>query len=110
MGCQGGVGGRFRLGVKNGDCWVHSLPLLEEMLFFVDNRGKLGASSGHTDDRVMTISVGCKVIAETPTYRNMNFSPRSGRPMTSLPSYVGQPTRIDQERRAKRLEQVRRYR
>ncbi len=111
VGNKSEVCGQYRLDFKNDDCWVHSLYLLEEMLFFVDNRGKLGASSGHTDDRVMTLSVGCKVIAETPMYRNFNFAnPRTGRKMTTLPTYVGQATRIDQERKAKRLEQIRRYR
>ena len=111
MGNKSEVCGQFRLDFKNDDCWVHSLYLLEEMLFFVDNKGKLGASSGHTDDRVMTMSVGCKVISETPMYKNFSLAnPRSGRPMTALPTYVGQSSSLDRERKARRLEQIRRYR
>jgi len=62
------VCGQLRLDFKNGCCTLHSLALLEEMLYFVDNKGKLGASSG-TDDRVMTTSIGLKIIAGTPSYR-----------------------------------------
>lgn len=110
VGNKSEVCGQFRIAFKNDDCWVHSLPLLEEMLFFVDNRGRLGASSGHTDDRVMTMSVGCKVITETPTYRNTGINFRSGKTMTRLPTYVGQANRIQESSKAKRLEGIRRYR
>ena len=68
VGNKQNVCGQLKLDFKNGDCLFHSLPLLEEMLFFIDNKGRLGASSAHTDDRVMTASVGMKVIADTPEY------------------------------------------
>jgi hypothetical protein len=64
------VCGQFRLDFKNGDCVIHSLSLLKEMLYFVDNKGKLCASSG-TDDRVMATSVNLKIIADTPAYRRV---------------------------------------
>jgi len=59
---------QLKIDFKNKDCLIHSIPLLEEMLFFIDNQGKLGASSGHTDDRVMATSIGLKIIADTPAY------------------------------------------
>ena len=60
---------QLKLDFKNKDCIIHSILLLEEMLFFIDNQGRLGASSGHTDDRVMSTSIGLKIIADTPAYR-----------------------------------------
>ena len=72
------VCGQFKLSFKNGDCRMHSIPLLEEMLYFVDSKGKLGASSG-TDDRVMAASIGDKVIADSPSYRRLMDAPRSRR-------------------------------
>lgn len=70
VGNKAEVMGQLKLDLKNGNIVIHSIPALEEMLFFIDNRGKLGASSGHTDDRVMALGVGDKVIEETPAYRN----------------------------------------
>ena len=61
------VCGQFRMDFKNQDCLIHSLPLLEEMLYFTDTKGRLEASSG-TDDRVMATSIGLKIIASTPVY------------------------------------------
>lgn len=54
---------------KNDVCTIHNLDLLEEMLFFVDAGGKLCSVDGHNDDRIMTMSIGLKVIASTPTYQ-----------------------------------------
>ena len=86
------VCGQLRLDFKNDDVLIHSLPLLEEMLFFVDTRGKLGASSGHTDDRVMALSVGDKVIASTPAYRQPHFGERKSdhRPLPRVLSMARQ--------------------
>lgn len=63
------VCGQFKQDFKNKDCVIHSLKLLEEMSFFIDSSGKLCASAGHTDDRVMSICVGMKVVANTPELR-----------------------------------------
>ena len=63
------VCGQFKQDFKNKDCVIHSLKLLEEMSFFIDSSGKLCASAGHTDDRVMSICVGLKVVANTPELR-----------------------------------------
>jgi hypothetical protein len=57
---------QFRVDFKNRDCTIHSLALLEEMMFFMDLRGKLEAAEGHRDDRVMSYGVGLKVISITP--------------------------------------------
>ena len=54
---------------KNDVCTIHNLDLLEEMLFFVDAGGKLCSVDGHNDDRIMTMCIGLKVIASTPTYQ-----------------------------------------
>lgn len=67
--------GQFRLDFKNQMCLIHSLPLLEEMLDFVDAKGKLQASSG-TDDHVMTMSIGLKIINDTPMYHQPTRTPR----------------------------------
>lgn len=63
------VCGQFKQDFKNNDCVVHSVDLLEEMLFFIDSNGRLGASSGHTDDRIMSMCIGMKVISSTPELR-----------------------------------------
>jgi hypothetical protein len=64
------VCGQLRLDFKNGDCLLHSMTTLEEMLYFVDKQGKLEAAEGHNDDRVMTAAIAMKVIAVTPKLRN----------------------------------------
>lgn len=60
------VCGQLKIDFKNGNCLIHSLFLLEEMLYFIDSQGKLEAAEGHTDDRVMSASVAMKVISITP--------------------------------------------
>jgi hypothetical protein len=99
------VCGQLRLDFKNGDVLIHSIPLLEEMLFFVDMKGKLGASSGHTDDRVMALSVGDKVIASTPAYRQPDFGKR--KTSHELPRVLSMARHYDAPRNVQAL---RRYR
>jgi len=60
------VCGQLKLDFKNGDCLIHSLDTLEEMMFFIDKKGKLEAASGHNDDRVMVASVASKIMRITP--------------------------------------------
>jgi hypothetical protein len=69
VGNKAEVCGKLRLDFKNDDCLVYSRSLLEEMLFFTDDRGKLAAMPGHTDDRVMAMAVNLRVIADTPALR-----------------------------------------
>jgi hypothetical protein len=66
------VCGQFRIDFKNGNCLIHSLDLLSEMMYFIDNQAKLGAAEGHKDDRVMSFSVGMKVIAITPALKKQD--------------------------------------
>ncbi len=59
----------LKLDFKNEDCVIHSLNLLEEMFFFLDDHGKLAAASGKTDDRIMAASVNLTVISLSPELR-----------------------------------------
>lgn len=59
---------RLKLDFKNKDVLIHSLNALEEMLWFTDRNGKLGAAQGKRDDRVMSLAVGCEVIFNTTAY------------------------------------------
>jgi hypothetical protein len=61
--------GQLKQDFKNGDCRIHSIEALGEMAYFIDNNGILGASSGHTDDKLMGLASGMKIIADTPEYR-----------------------------------------
>ena len=61
--------GQLRQDFKNDVCLLHNTELLEEMLFFIDSSGKLMSVDGHNDDRIMTMSIGLKVLASTPTYQ-----------------------------------------
>jgi hypothetical protein len=63
------VCGQLKIDFKNGNCLIHSLDLLSEMLYFIDNQAKLGAAEGHKDDRVMAASVAMKVISITPNLK-----------------------------------------
>lgn len=78
------VCGRFRQDFKNGIILLHSLDLLEEMSFFLDNKGKLQASSDHTDDRVMAMSVGDMVISLTPSFREPDRRHGPGNPAPAM--------------------------
>jgi hypothetical protein len=69
VGVKKDVFGSFRIDFKNDVCLLHSIPLLEQMLSFMDVRGKLEAADGKKDDRVMTAGVGMKVISITPALR-----------------------------------------
>jgi hypothetical protein len=68
LGNKKDVCGQLRQDFKNGKCLLHSLHLLDEMMHYIDSKGKLMALAGHTDDRVMASSIASKVIAETPLY------------------------------------------
>ena len=61
--------GQLRQDFKNDVCVIHSIPLLEEMLYFIDDKGKLGASRNHTDDIIMATAIVLKYICDTPSYR-----------------------------------------
>ena len=68
------VCGLLRYLFKNDECTIHSLSLLEEMLYFTDIKGKLTAPRGKTDDRIMSFAIGMKVIEDTPSYRSRDVS------------------------------------
>jgi hypothetical protein len=59
----------LKLDFKNGHCLLYSEKLLEEMLYYMDINGKLGAAEGHTDDRVIATAVALMVISISPTLR-----------------------------------------
>ena len=80
------VCGQLKLDFKNGDCLLHSLKTLEQMLFFVDKKGKLGASDGHKDDAITCVSVGLKVISITPALRKQRDDAKDRLPLPN--SYV----------------------
>lgn len=61
----------LKLDFKNDDCLIHSVESLMEMLSFVEERGKLKASPGKKDDRVMVLSIGLAVIHQTPGLSGM---------------------------------------
>lgn len=65
---------RLKLDFKNGDVIIHSIPLLVEMLNFVEEKGKLHAGTGHTDDRIMAGSIGLTVIENTPALKSTRAS------------------------------------
>jgi len=60
---------QLKLDFKNGHCLLYSEKLLEEMLYYMDTQGKLGAADGHTDDRVQATAVALMVINITPSLR-----------------------------------------
>ena len=60
---------QLKLDFKNGLVLLHSLTLLEEMMFFLDAQGKLCAAGGHKDDRVMASAGAVRIIAITPSLR-----------------------------------------
>ena len=82
---------QFRLDFKNGTCLIHSLSLLEEMMFFVDKQGKLEAAPGHLDDRISASTVAVKVIAITPAYRQRDEDKQE--PSETMGSYVAPTVR-----------------
>lgn len=69
VGLKRDVCGQLKLDFKNGDCLIHSIKTLQQMLHFVDKQGKLGAAEGHKDDAVMAMSVGLKIVSITPALR-----------------------------------------
>ena len=60
---------KLKLDFKNGHCLLYSEKLLEEMLYYMDTNGKLGAAEGHTDDRVQATAVALMIISITPSLR-----------------------------------------
>ena len=80
------VCGQLKLDFKNGDCLIHSLKTLEQMLYFVDKKGKLEAAVGHKDDAITCLSVGLKVISITPALRKRKEDEKGFVPLQS--SYV----------------------
>lgn len=62
---------QLKLDFKNSVCQLHSRPLLLEMLHFVEEKGKLRAAAGHTDDRITAMSIGLTVIEKTPGLHTM---------------------------------------
>jgi len=76
--------GQLRQDFKNDMCLLHCRELLEEMLFFIDSNGRLLSVDGHNDDRIMTMSIGLKVLASTPTYQRTSSAHK--KIVSSLPS------------------------
>jgi len=60
---------QLKLDFKNGHCLLYSEKLLEEMLYYMDTNGRLGAADGHNDDRVQATAVALMVINITPSLR-----------------------------------------
>jgi hypothetical protein len=80
------VCGRLRQDFKRDDCIIYSVALLIEMMNFVEDRGKLQAAPKHTDDRVMSFSIGLEVINKTPALQSMSYSERLRLIRQSIPS------------------------
>lgn len=93
---------QFKLDFKNGTVLIHSLQLLEEMMFFIDHQAKLCAAAGHMDDRVMASAVALRIIAVTPTLRK-TASAAAALPSSLVDSYVSSTMRPS------RMETVGRY-
>lgn len=98
------VCGRLRQDFKNRDCLLHSIPLLEEMGFFIDTGKSMEASPGHRDDRVMCASVGLKMIESTPSYHQ----PKSRRDRVPLPTVPGSSF-VRDRMKIRKEEAIRRY-
>jgi hypothetical protein len=106
------VCGQLRQDFKNGKCLVHSIDLLNEMMHFIDSRGRLIALPGHTDDRVMAASIATKIVAETPVFHEPLNKKRVAHEMQVMEEYRGakpsaSPTRYNP---LSKDEALRRYR
>lgn len=99
---------QYKLDFKNGDCLIHSLPLLEEMLYYSDINGKLCAASG-TDDRVATTGISLKVIAMTPKYHQPPVKKEGRRTLDPSEEAYLESLRKRTEQQTKRQEVIRRY-
>lgn len=62
---------QMRLDFKNQNVLIHSLELLEEMLYFMEKGLKLEAADGKHDDRVMATAINIKIINVTPAIREV---------------------------------------
>ena len=85
------VFGQFRMDFKNWNCTLHSLELLQEMLFFMDKQGKLGAADNKRDDRVAASAVALKVISITSSIRENLEASTAPLPGTYAASPQDQP-------------------
>ena len=87
---------QFKLDFKNETTLIHSIELLEEMVFFLDQQGKLCAAAGHMDDRVMATAVALKIISVTPALRRSS-SEGVAMPNELVSSYVSamRPSRME---------------
>jgi len=99
---------RFKLDFKNGNCQVHGMKLLDQMLSFMDIRGKLNAATGYLDDEVMSASIALSVIEATPAMKNVRTRAARGDRFEEEPA-----SRVDEEEESKRdrerEEALRRY-
>lgn len=95
----------LKIDFKNDDCVLHSKELLTEMLNVVEDKGKIQASPGYTDDRVMMSAIALHIIDNTPglrqkrsseTLRQMEQAMRRGNPYPDRirrpePALAGEP-------------------
>ena len=99
---------RLKLDFKNGNCQVHGMKLLDQMLSFMDIRGKLNAATGYLDDEVMSASIALSVIEATPAMKNVRTRAARGDRFEEEPA-----SRVDEEEESKRdrerEEALRRY-
>ena len=74
----------LKIHFKEGDCILHSIPLLEEMANFVEEKGKLRAAMGHTDDCITASAIALHIIDSTPMLRSIKTSEVELRLLESL--------------------------
>ena len=105
------VCGQLRQDFKNGKALLHSLDLLDEMMHYIDSKGKLQALPGHTDDRVMASSIAVKVVAETPLFHEPLTKKRVEHDMQIMREYRNEmSTATSQFNPMSKDEALRRYR
>lgn len=75
----------LKIHFKEDDCVLHSVPLLDEMANFIEEKGKLRAAVNHTDDRVMACAIALQIIDSTPGLRSLKASEAERRILGALP-------------------------
>lgn len=70
---------------KEGDCILNSVLLLGEMGYFVEEKGKLHAGVGYTDDHIMATAIALQVIDGTPGLRTLKASDAAHRLFAAMP-------------------------
>ncbi|MFA5936532.1 MAG: hypothetical protein WC822_01495 [Candidatus Paceibacterota bacterium] len=97
IGVKKDVYGQMKIDFKNGDCLIHSLPLLDQMLTLMDIQGKLEAAEGHKDDRVSASAIALKVITITPTLKDREVVRELTPDMGDLTSHNVKSTRYGED-------------